>query len=191
MANLDFYATIEDHKALLEYLFEQSDVRVFESYSMLDRELREFTKTSQVLDEIRDARWSRHCVLLQLWVPTASTKVEIERIALSIPGHAFRYRIGGWGLMQLYLSKETEAEILVSHFGHFNQRGAEVRSTSPAAPSANPGTAADWDWAKLLQVSRRIQYRIKHELSETSINSRPVLRDAALLMRNGYRLVPQ
>jgi hypothetical protein len=42
MPNLDFFATEPDQRALIEFLFSGTDVRVFESSSEYDQELREF-----------------------------------------------------------------------------------------------------------------------------------------------------
>src|SRR2546430_2593972 len=111
MANLDFYAAVGDHEALLVGLLQYGDVRIFESYSELDSDLREFTEVDQILDELRQARAPRLAILLQIWVPAASAKIEIERFSVTVAGYAFRHRIAGWGLMQLYLSKETETDI--------------------------------------------------------------------------------
>ena len=88
--------------------------------------------------------------------------------------------------MQLDLSKEADAEIHPSHFGHFNQRSAE--KWSGTLPSPNPGTAGDWDWRLLQQISRRIQYRIGKTLSDVRAGSRPVLRGAERLMKGGHHL---
>jgi hypothetical protein len=189
MASLDFYATVADHETILADLLQQGEVRIFESYSGFDRDLREFTRPVEILDELRQALRPRLAVLLQLWVPAASAKIEIERFSVSVKGHTYRHRIAGWGLMQLYLSKETETEIHASHFGHFNQRGAELRSArSPSAP-VNPGTAADWDWELLRRISRRIQYSISARFSDMKVGSKPLLHEAEQLMQDGHRLV--
>jgi hypothetical protein len=187
MANLNFYATVEDHEPLLAELLRAGDVRIFESYSAFDRDLREFTEPSQILDELRRAMHPRD-LLLQIWVPVASSKVEVRRFAVSLEGHTHRHCIEGWGLMQLYLGKETGTEISLSHFGHFNQLGAERRSAFGPSASSNPGTAADWDWNLVRRVSRRIQYSIRSRLSDMKIGSRPVLRGAARLIKSGYHL---
>jgi hypothetical protein len=188
MASLGFYATVGDHQALLVDLFQQGDVRIFESYSAFDCDLKEFARPEQILDELRQATYPRLAVLLELWAPQASAEVGIERFEVSVAGHRYRHRIGGWGLMQLHLSKETEDTIHVSHFGHFSQRGAERRSEPPLSPPSNPGTAADWDWRLLAQISRRIQYRIAKRFSDKKVGSRPLLHEAAKLRQRGYRL---
>jgi hypothetical protein len=188
MANLDFYAALEDHETLLVDLFQQGDLRIFESYSAFDCDLREFAEPRQILDQLQQSEHPRQSVLLQVWAPSASQKVEVERFAVSVPGYRHRHRIAGWGLMQLYLSKETDKEIHASHFGHFNRRGAENRSEGSSSPLLNPGTAADWDWDQLQRISRRIQYRIRNRFSEMKVGSRPVLRGAARLMRGGHSL---
>jgi hypothetical protein len=189
MANLDFYGTLEDHEALLADVFQQGDLRVFESYSALERDLREFTEARQVLDELRKSERPNQTVLLQLWAPAASQMVEIKRLDVSVPKDGYRHRLAGWGLMQLYLSKETDIEIHLSHFGHFNRRGAENRSAPSSSPPTHPGTAADWDWEHLQRISRRIQYGIRNRLSALKVRSRPVLHGAARLMQRGHSLV--
>jgi hypothetical protein len=42
VANLDFFAADADQKSVIEFLFSSADVRVFESYSEFDQDLREF-----------------------------------------------------------------------------------------------------------------------------------------------------
>src|SRR5690348_13903802 len=99
MANLDFFAARSDQRAVVDFLFAATNVRVFESYSEFGQELREF----RCFDEL-DAAFSlgkdRHgtglAVLLQLWSSTVMEKLEIARIALlpeKCNGHAYRYRI--------------------------------------------------------------------------------------------------
>jgi hypothetical protein len=189
VANLDFYATVEDHENLLADLFQAGDLRVFESYSAFDCELREFTQSRHILDALHQTERSR--VLLQIWAPAASSKVEIRRFALTVEGHTHRHCIDGWGLMQLYLGKESGTTISLSHFGHFNQRGAEKRSALGPSASSNPGVAADWDWDLIRKISRRIQYGIKSRLSHMKVGSRPVLHQAERLMKDsGYALAP-
>src|SRR2546428_10846032 len=42
MASIDFYALKDDIRLLVHFIFEQTDLRIFESYSEYDKELREF-----------------------------------------------------------------------------------------------------------------------------------------------------
>jgi len=190
MANLDFYATISDHELLVADLFKTGDIRFFESYSEFDSELREFTQPGQIIEELRLAKHPRFATLLKIWAPLASSKIEVERFSVSVQGRSYRHCIHGWGLMQLYLGTENENEIWPSHFGHFNQRGAEGLSAMGPSVSRNPGTAADWNWPLLLKISRRIQYSIRSRFSELKVRSRPVLRDAARLYSSGCKLLP-
>ena len=54
--NLDFFAAESDQRALLDFLFASTEVRVFESYSEFDADLREFRST----DELASNLHSRH-----------------------------------------------------------------------------------------------------------------------------------
>jgi hypothetical protein len=83
---------------------------------------------------------------------------------------------------------QTETEIPPSHFGHFNEKGAANWFAPSLSPPANPGTAADWDWDLLQQISRRIQYRIRARSSGMKVGSRPVLHNAAHLMQEDHLL---
>src|SRR5688500_15610156 len=109
MANLDFYAVKDDIRALMHFIFEETDVRVFESYSECDQELREFRSYRELdsaFDVGVDPHGNGHCVLLQLWSPSVTQDVAISRIELKPTKrrpHTFRYNIYGIGVIQLYL----------------------------------------------------------------------------------------
>src|SRR6266853_1466124 len=112
MASIDFYALKEDIRQLVHFIFEETDLRIFESYSEYDKELREFRSfddLSAAFDLGTDKHGNGSAVLLQLWSSAVMAKVEFERIALKVPGHSFRYRISGsGGLIQLYFGGEYE-----------------------------------------------------------------------------------
>ncbi|MBS0203810.1 MAG: hypothetical protein JSS49_12975 [Planctomycetes bacterium] len=48
MAKLDFFAAETDQRAVLEFLFSSTDVRVFEAYSEFGADLREFHSTDEL-----------------------------------------------------------------------------------------------------------------------------------------------
>ena len=193
MANLNFYATREDQIALLEFLFARIHCRVFESYSRLDEELREFSSIEDLdgvfeLGSAPDGVPGRHA-LLQLWAPEVSSEVRIRRIELDKRRrrrHTHRYCIEGWGLMQLYLGSVGEQKISCSHYGHNSE--IRARNWEPTDGSAL-GPVAAWDWRRLEQISRKIQYHIRHRLSRIKQGSRPVLYGAEKALVAGFTTV--
>lgn len=183
MARLDFFGTRADLKALIEFVLRETDARIFESYSELDQEIREF-KSFEGLDHIfqigTDPYGNGSAVLLQLWSPSVMEHLEIIYISLNpkaCDGHTFRYRIGGGGLMQLYLGGVNGRIVTKSHFGHYTER-----------------EAAAWDlaegvnWRALAKTSNRIQYHIRRRLAVAKVPGRPVLAEAYTFVQNGYEL---
>ena len=49
MSNCDFYAVKDDLISLLDFINNETDCRVYESYSEYDKELREFQTTADLL----------------------------------------------------------------------------------------------------------------------------------------------
>lgn len=151
MASVDFYALKEDMQELVHFLFEETDVRIFESYSQFDSELREFNSFDELASAFslgEDRNGQGGAVLLELWSPKVMPQVDFQRIALTLPGHTFRYQVSGVGLIQLYLGGRHQDTITDSHYGHWNEAGARQRG------AGDPDTV---DWHALLQLSGRIQ----------------------------------
>lgn len=133
--NLDFFACRTDHEAVFAFLFAQTDVRVFETYSELGQELREFHSGEPLtacFDVGADRAGNGSGILLHLWSPSVMKDLEIERITLRpeySQGHTFRYRIRGWGLIQLYLGGVHRQIVTKTHYGHFSEKGAAAWET--------------------------------------------------------------
>ncbi len=108
-------------------------------------------------------------VLLQLWSSTVIPNVGFERIALKVPGHSFRYRISGVGLIQLYFGGEHKRVIAQSHYRHWNEAGARQRGA---------GDADSVDWHALSQLSGRIQRHLRNKISVAKVRGRPILPSA-------------
>jgi hypothetical protein len=181
--NLDFFAVKADQRAVLDFLFSSTDVRVFESYSLFDSELREFGSTDDVDAAFAlgsDPHGNGCAILLQLWSPSVMSELTIERFALdpvACDGHTFRHRIDGGGLMQLYLGGVCGQVVTKSHFGHQSQVRAK-----------RWGVDQGVDWEGLKSVSNRIQYHIRKRLAAGKVPGRPVLTEALALARAGYAL---
>lgn len=181
--NLDFFAAGDDQRALLDFLFTSTDVRIFESYSKFGADLREFRSIDELSAAFPigvDPHGNGHAILLHLWSPSVMRKLKIERIALKpeyCDGHTFRYAIGGGGLMQLYFGGVHDRIITMSHFGHIGQVKAQAWRSG-----------AGVDWAGLKTISNRIQYHLRQRMAAGKVPGRPVLPQAMELARAGYVL---
>ncbi|MBA4149612.1 MAG: hypothetical protein H0X66_15990 [Verrucomicrobia bacterium] len=182
MASIAFYALKDDIRGLFHFIFEETDFRVFESYSAYDAELREFRSYDELSDAFAlglDAHGHGHAVLLRLWSSTVTQEVEFERISLKVPGHSFRYRISGIGLVQLYLGGEHAGIITDSHYGHWNEAGARQRSG---------GNVDSVNWDVLSQVSGRLQRHLRNRMAVAKVRGRPILPAAFAALQRGVGL---
>ncbi len=181
--NLDFFAAEFDQRAVLDFLFTATDVRVFESYSEPDAQLREFLSTEDLAKTFplgRDQHGNGLAAVLQLWSPSVMCDLTIERFTLDpsvCNGHTFRHRIEGGGLIQLWLGGVCGEVITMSHLGHQSQVRAE-----------NWEVADGVDWNALKTLSNRIQYHIRRRLAVGKVPGRPVLAQAMELARSNYVL---
>lgn len=183
MASLDFFAIKPDMEQLFAFIFGETDFRVFESYSELGQDLREYTSFAHLCgscDVGQDKHGNGHAILLQLWSPSVMSKPAIERIALDptkCNGFTFRFRISGFGLVQLYLGGVHARIVTKSHYGHFSERGA-----------ARWGDVTQVDWSALSKLSGRVQRHVRRKLGVATVPGRPVLAGAFELHQAGYEL---
>lgn len=182
-ANLDFFAGKDDQLAVLDFIFTSSDVRVFESYSAEDADLREFRSTEEIAAAFpigNDQHGNGHAILLQLWSPSVMSELIITRFALDpkkCNGHTFRHRIDGGGLIQLYFGGVCEAVITRSHYGHFSPIGAQKWHLDQGV-----------NWQPLKTLSNQIQNHIRKGLAVGKAASCPVLPHALELAQSGFAL---
>jgi hypothetical protein len=174
MANLDFYALEEDQRSLLEFLYAETDVTVFELSSEFDRELRHFD--SLVALEAAFELGQHRLAHFQLWSPSIMASPIIRRIELKVQGHSFRYSVEGAGLIQLYLDGQKDGVIYHTHYGHWNEAGARERSTL---------TSDACNWKALAKLSGRIQRHIRNRLSVGKLFGRPILPQALGAVEQG------
>jgi hypothetical protein len=182
MASISFYALSDDIREVVRFIFEETDLRIFESYSRYDSELREFRSFEELSAAFtlgEDKHGQGMVVSLQLWSPTVMQKLEFERITLNVPGHSFRYCITGAGLIQLSFGGEYKGVITDSHYGHWNEAGARQRCTYDADAV---------DWSSLARVSGCIQRRIRNKLAVAKVRSRPILPTAFVALQRGLGL---
>lgn len=188
MPNCDFYAAKQDREPVLRFVFDRLDCRVFESVSAYDSDLVEFTSFDQLWSRPETGKCIRksHSMLLQLWPVKASNMVAISRIDLNpakTKGATYRYRIEGWGLIQLYLGGLSELGLIVSHTNHNSEKRALHWAGAYQKALGHPG---DWDWSIVRSQSGMLNRHIR-KLAVSKIGSRPVLANAQRLLDDGAK----
>ncbi len=182
-ANLDFFAAESDQRALLDFLFTSTDVRVFELYSEFDADLREFRSTDDLASAFpigQDPHGNGCHILLILCSRSVLLKPRIVRFDLNpekCDGATYRHRIEDDGLMQLFLGGVCGQVITKSNFGHASSIWAE---------RARKRKGINWEAFK--KVSNQIQYHIRKRLAAAKVPGRVVLAEATRLARAGYAL---
>jgi hypothetical protein len=190
MPNLDFYAVDQDFDEVLGFVFATSACRVFEAYSPPDTELAEFHSVEEIRARypLGTCRGRVHSAHLMLWPIKASTAVFVGRIDLkpgSCGGATHRYRVEGWGLIQLALGGRGPEGIVVSHTNHNSAARATAWESSPYADRLGPVSA--WDWAEVTRASRQLNNHVRRRLAVDKVGSRSVLPCAAEALAAGTR----
>jgi hypothetical protein len=178
MATLNFYALGDDARQLLEFLYLETDVVVYELGSRPNCDLRRFDSVAEVAKAYELGGY--RTVHLKLWSPSVMAPPVIERIQVTkVPEPYFRYDVRGVGLIQLYLDGMREGAIHYSHFGHWNEAGAKQRSTCPAS---------DCNWPALRKLSGKIRRHIRGKLAAAKLRACPVLHQAFAMLQQGHGL---
>jgi cell wall assembly regulator SMI1 len=182
--NLDFYAFGADHRAVLDVVFGLGVFRAFEEYSEPGEELREFTAPDEVLV-------ARAQQFVMLYVVGSGPEPVARRIDLrrgSVLGDAtFRYRLRGWGLIQLDLGSLADdgGELLRSHTNH----NTEKRALKWWELNPDTGDPGEWDWTLIKHTSSKLN-RLIQGMAARKIGPWPVLPEAAqFIADHGLRYV--
>ena len=175
MANLDFYALADDQRDILRFLFDETDVVIYELSSEFECEVRCFSSLRELEAVFQLGVYNG--ASLQLWSPSVMEKPVPRRIELRYRGHTFRYAVEGTGLIQLYFNGVQDGIIHHTHYGHWNEARARAEQC-----------ADDCDWRALMRLSGRIQRHIRGKLASVKLCSRPVLHRAFAAVQQGANL---
>ncbi len=184
MPNCDFYAAPGDYESILRFVFEDLDCRVFEAYSRIDNELREFFGPAEIVELPELGVGEAPCSLV-LWPVVASRKVEICRIDLASSANlgSHRYMVRGWGLIQLDLGGFSRKGLHRSHTNH----NTEKRALKWYLAEEGMGHPSEWEWPIVTGTSSQLNRKIRG-LARAKHGSRPILPAAKILLDSGARL---
>jgi hypothetical protein len=187
MAQMDFYALREDIRSLFHFIFEETDLEVFEMNSELDAALRHFRSFHDLdrafhlgVDKFGNASETH----LALWSPSVSAKPEPTLVNLDPRmEHHFRYTLeeSATGLIVLHLGGDHEGMITESCCFHWNEAGARCKG------------AKDVDsirWSRLARISGKIQRHVRGKMAVAKVRglARVVLPQAFASLHGGLTL---
>ena len=185
--NYNFYADKSDKIEILEYLFRETDLQVYDSYSLYGQEVCIYTSVAEIDDKFNLKDGGKFAVTFQLWSPRHKGQPIFNRINLDpkrCNGHSFRYSTEGWGLIQLNLGGILNKELNQSNIGHFNEEGALGRESMNGINRR----VDSWDWKEIVATSRKLKHHLHSKLSVRKIGSIGVLAGADRLESEGIKL---
>jgi hypothetical protein len=187
MAQMDFYALKEDIRSLFHFIFEETDLEVFEMHSQFDATLRHF-RSFHDLDRAFNVGTDRSGTAseahLALWSPSVSVKPEptLLKLAPRMAQH-FRYTLetSATGLIMLNLGGNHDGMITESCCFHWNETGARCKG------------AKDVDlikWSQLTRTAGKIQRHVRGKMAVAKVRglSRVVLPQAFASLHAGLSL---
>jgi hypothetical protein len=183
----DFFADKADKLEILEFIFKDTDLHVYDLSSAYGQEICQYKTVDEVSSKFDLDNGDKFAVTFQLWSPRHKGKPLFRKIDLDpkrCNGHTFRYSTEGWGLIQLYFGGLKNNELKHSHIGHFNEKGAlkwdETNNVN--------GLVSSWDWTEIQATSRKLKYQIHNKLATRKIGSFGVLSGADKLEKQGIKL---
>ena len=185
--NYDFFASASDKKSILDFIFKETNLRVFELYSEYGQEITEYKNTQKIISTFKLDTENHLPTTFNLWSDDFRGEILFRRIELdpkSCDGHTFRFATNGWGLIQLYLEELKTDTLKYSHLGHFNQKGALGRE----GINNFMGKADLWNWKIIEQASRKLKYYIHNKLAVRKVGGFGILPGADILEKTGIKL---
>lgn len=185
--NYNFYADLNDKIDVLNFIFNQTDLKIYDSNSTLGQEICEYHSSAEIAEKFDLIYGNKFAVTFCLYSPRHKGKPIFRRIDLDpkhTKGPKFRYSTDGWGLIQLYFGGIQENILNHSHIGHFNEKGA----LNNEATIPSNGQVDQWDWREIQKTSRLLKNEIHNKMAVRKMSSLGVLAGAATLADQGIEL---
>jgi hypothetical protein len=183
----DFFANKSDKIKLLDFIFEETDLKVFDLASPYGQEISEYKSTDEITSKFDLENGGQSCATFQLWTQRFGGDILFRKVDLNpkySDGHTFRYSTDGWGLIQLYFGGQQDNVLFHSHIGHFNEKGASRREST----NHFNGKVDKWNWKEIEQTSRKLKNQIHNKIAIRKIGSYEVLPGADKLSTDGIKL---
>ncbi len=182
----DFFADKTDKLQILEYIFRETDLEVYDLGSPYGQEICRYKSVDDISSKFDLVNGDKSAVTFQLWTPRHNGQLIFRKIDLDpkrCNGHTFRYSTDGWGLIQLYFGGLKNNELHQSHIGHFNEAGALKNE----GVNKFNGSVSSWDWTEIQTTSRKLKYQIHNKLATRKIGSFGILPGADRLEKEGVK----
>jgi len=181
-----FFADKLDKLEILEFIFLETDLRVYELGSTYGKEICEYKNVDEISSKF-DLEMEEFGTTFQLWTPRHKGKPIFRKIDLDpkhCNGHTFRFSTEGWGLIQIYFGGQKNNELRQSQIRNFSEKGALKWEET----NIRNGLVSLWDWKEIQTTSRRLKNHIHNKLATRKIGSIGILSGADKLEKQGMKL---
>lgn len=183
----DFFATKSDKINLLDFIFKETDLKLFDLASPYGQEVSEYKSTEEITSKFELENGGQSSITFQLWTQRFGGDIQFRKVDLNpkyCNGHTFRYSTDGWGLVQLYFGGQKDNVLFYSHIGHFNEKGAlkweDINHFNNKVDK--------WNWKEIEQTSRKLKNQIHNKTAVRKIRRYGVLPGADKLCNEGIKL---
>ena len=183
----DFFATKSDKINLLDFIFKETDLRLFDLASSYGQEVSEYKSTEEIALKFDLENGGQSSMTFQLWTQRFGGDILFRKIELNpkhCNGYTFRYSTDGWGLIQLYFGGQKDNILFCSHIGHFNEKGALKWEDN----NHFNGKVDKWIWKEIEKTSRKLKNQIHNKASVRKIGQYSVLPGADKISNEGIKL---
>jgi len=181
MAHCYFFAAVDDVRKILDFIFEHTDVRVFDRSSERGKEVREYGSTADILAVNRlceGAQTEYTGDRFNLWSPSVVDQPTFRRINFNpgvFEGPQFRYTMEGGGLIVLSVGLAANGVVTRSELGGGSEQWARAWGKENGA-----------DWEGVRKLERKLQYHVRTRMAVAKVGARPILPGANRLALQGF-----
>ena len=182
----DFFADKDDKIEILDFIFRETDLQVFDLGSPYGQKISQYKTTEEIVSKFDLHNGDKFAVTFQLWTPGFKGDLVFRKVELDpkrCGGHTFRYSTDGWGLIQLYFGGVKNSELNRSHIGHQSQKRAIAWETN----HLDLGPVSKWDWDEVEKVAHGLKHQIHNKMTKRKIESVGVLAGAHKLEEQGIK----
>lgn len=187
MAQLDFYANSSDVLEVIDYMFELSPMKLFEAYSRIDHEIREFKSSKDILasSHIEDNHGG---IFVRGWWETVTSNPFVKTVDLNPSIGKYRQSLEGVGIFQLLQGRPhdlADNALNLSRFTHWNEKGALQRA------NYSDNDVLEVNWAEFKSLSGKLHRHLRNQMFQAKLFKRPILKGAYSDLQNGSKLFGQ
>jgi hypothetical protein len=173
----DFFADRNDKIEVLNFIFQETDLQIFDSNSIYGEKVNEYRASTDIISKFDLQNGGEFAITFQLWTPRFMGDLVFRKVDLDpkrCDGHTFRYSTDGWGLIQLYFGGVKDNLLNRSHIGH----QSEKRALAWQKNYKEMGSVTKWDWKVVEQTGRKLKHQIHSKMSKRKIGLCGVLKGA-------------